>query len=458
MTESIIPEPFTKPQGILLGTATQNSKKQNIYFPLENKDLASKMWVNIGGSRSGKSTAAINRTIGALECGRSVIYLDPTGEAAEIIRDSVPKSLLPDSHILCFDFNREDYLPAIHWPTPKGDNIIASDKRTNYMIQFLDRFAETKMGDRTKRYFRASLKLNTDILNATLMFANRDYALKRLETTKDPTLIKTWQTYWKKNIEKETYAEPVISRLDSLISDDIIANCILQPPKYTSPWDMHKWLNGDFILGKRTPYCVLITLPSNKESMNTLATYLMQDILLAALQRNQIPSDKRELAFVMIDEPHQMLGAGSGGANSIWSQMAAELPKYRVGIHFYLHSLISEQIPSEVKKVIRGADPHYSLFITDKDEFKALADEFAPIDLEEFMVMPQFDSLNRLWHSGTKHNLQLTNLPPPIINKKTNRLPYTNRAHLALETHKRYGRPITEIRTERYKRQELLYS
>ena len=457
--ECPIPKAFFDDSGIPFATYSYRGENKTIYFPVSNPNEACRTWINIAPTGSGKSEKAANFGVEALLKGQSVFALDPAqGTLCDSIRDALPKDF-PQDHIIDFNLANYEWPIPIHWQPKKGASKAVANLMTNNLIAYLNKISTDEMGDRTKELLRSAAKVifqnNGSLLEIKLMFRSKDFCMKALENITDLRIVSLWNDYWElKEGSQRQYSDPVVSRIGTLISDDFIGNSILQQPKST---DLFRWLNGDLVNNERIPYCVLLRIPKDsvgEEGLNAIATYWIYAIWLAVLNRNPMYTP---ISWLLLDEPHQYLGSAVGGARSIYGQMTSEMRKWGLGVQMFFHDW--DQIPKDVRSIFKGSGVNYSLFNTDKNTFNDLKEEMSPYELDDFLEMERFYTLNRILHDNQWHVFISKCLEPAIDfkHKKSWRYTYVDRSKLTEISHKKYGRHIDEVESDIYERESILY-
>jgi hypothetical protein len=454
-----LPKPFFDNKGILFADYHYKGQDNKVYLPIDNKNEVCRTWVNIAPTGSGKSEKAANFAIEALKVGHSVFTLDPAqGTLCNSIRDALPKDF-PTDHIIDFDFGLYDWPIPVHWQAKQGNTKAIANLMANNLIAYLNKVASDEMGDRTRELLRAAAKVvfqkGGTLLEIKLMFRSKEFCEKILQGITDLRIVAQWEDYWTlKDGSQRQYSDPVVSRINTLMGDDFIGNCLLQRPKET---DIFCWLNGDLVNGKRIPYCVLLRMPKTslgEEGLNAIATYWIYAIWLSALNRTPMYTP---ISWLLLDEPHQYLGSAVGGAKSIWGQMTSEMRKWGIGVHLFFHDW--EQIPKDVRQIFKGSGVNYSLFNTDKNTFNELKEEFAPFELDDFLEMERFYSMNRILHNNQWHTFISKCLLPAIKieNNQSWRCEYVDRSALTMKCHKKYGRHIDDVEQDIYERESILF-
>jgi len=82
----------------------------------------------------------------------------------------------------------------------------------------------------------------------------------------------------------------------------------------------------------------------------------------------------------------------------IWKSVAVESRKWRFSYVWMFHSW--ERIPRDVATIIKSALPHYHIYTSSQDTYKALGSEIKPFDAEEAMATPMHWAINVIRAGG----------------------------------------------------------
>ena len=220
--------------------------------------------------------------------------------------------------------------------------------------------------------------------------------------------------------------------------------------------NFRKWADGD----KYGPYCVILRVPKSilfEKATDAISTYLIAKLWLAILTRMDQPTSERKPCFLIMDEPHQFLGSARGGIKSTWGQMIVESRKWRLGLIFLIHDWL--QMPRELRELIKSAGPHYSLYNTKKEIFKALEEEIKPFTPEEAVKLESYHAINVVQYQGKKYKFLAKMAAPPVkIDKQKRwRHEYIDRSKLTERCSRKFGRPIEVVEDDIYNRESILY-
>lgn len=445
-----LPTTITEP-GIPYGIAESRGKQVPVNFPTRKPDEVVKVSIFIGESGSGKTTAVINRALGALAAGKSVFIYDFTNrQPLDQLLNALPVDF-PDDHIVCLNYGNRAWPIGTAWTEvqygiPGGhEDVLASEFWT-----FFSRYADDGVA-RTRRWLKkAALACAEagclDPLNVTLMLLSKQFRQQVLEKIKDPILLATWQQWEKASDANQiTMAEPIMSRIDYLLDNRALKYCICQVPK-TGPdgkplIDFRHWVDGD----KRGPYLVLIHVPKvvfSAAGLDAMMAWLNAKEWLMTLTRNEnLPE-----CLVIKDEVHQIPSLAAKAEEQI-----VEGRKYRVGPVWTFHSLAQvEKISPSLVKILKANNPNLHLLKSDEDTYRLLRNQLLPFDIEaDLLKMAQHWAVNR-WHVDSKPQVFMCNLIGSAKEVK-------NRLHL-WDLHSRvFGRPVEDVAAEIAAREMMLF-
>lgn len=241
----------------------------------------------------------------ALRQGFSVITVDPAKDEMgdEIATAAVGVGIPPD-HIIRLRFGTDAY--RLDWCEalggPHAANRLAGEALNFFNLHGFDAGIETtryiRLAGKTVGVFGASLQTMLDLF---LEPPVRKAAMAQLAVQR-PDLVQQWEAYEKLSEGmRGKVTEPVLNRLDLLLGDDVLAECLGSPRVL----DFRRWLTGG--------YLVAIRLPDDlgREAKDILADFLLSKIELAMLAR---PEAQQRPCFAIADEPHQYPSAAEPGS------------------------------------------------------------------------------------------------------------------------------------------------
>ena len=287
MREEAMPEHALR-SGISLGTQTFRGRARPVAIPVDDWDELCLPRVAIGAMGSGKTKGfGANFGIEALRQGFSVITLDPAkDELGDEMATAAARIGLPADHIIRLRFGRDayrlDWCEAMHGP--RAANRLAGEALNFFNLHGYDAGVETtryiRLAGKTVGALGASLKTMLDLfLDAEV----RAEAVRQLGPLR-PDLAQQWAAYEALSAGmRGKVTEPVLNRLDVLLGDDVLAECLTADQGV----DFGAWLTGG--------YLVAIHLPDDlgREAKDILADFLLSNSPFAPLRED--PLARRDL-------------------------------------------------------------------------------------------------------------------------------------------------------------------
>lgn len=449
-----LPDSVTS-SGIQLGDTKYKGQPIKAYYPLKNRDEACLPVNIIGGMGSGKSLGAgAGFATDAIRAGNTVFLIDSAnGGLCDAARDSLPEGF-PDDHIIDLDFGDNEWPIALCWNEVATYGGRQAQKSVGkQLVNFLERFADNP-GDQTRSITMMAAQAafsdpSATLLEVGMVLSSSEYREKLIKNIKNPRLLQSLKDYHTMSDGARAQAtRPVWSRLNRLLDDENLANCLCQKGKHLL--DFRKYADA-----KDGPFLVCLRVPKSKllpEATNALVAYLVSKLWLAILTRYD--GNWKNPAWVIMDEPHQYLGASTD-----WSDMIVESRKWGLGLVFLFHSYV--QLPKDFSRLMKAAGPHIILYAssTAGQEFKELERELAPFELDEFLTLPKHHALISLYSGGRVPVFSAKMAHPPIEwdenpeHRKSGRYPYIDRRLLVHQCSMRYGTHIEEVENDIWQRE-----
>jgi hypothetical protein len=390
--------------GILIGEHTFRGVTEPVYIPVDDWDELCLPRVVIGGMGTGK-TRGFGGNFGAeaLRHNFSVISIDVAkDELGDEIALGASIRGVPPEKIVRLKFGERPL--RLDWREATGGRN-AANRMAGEVLNFFNLHG-AEAGVETSRYIRLAGKtigaIGGTLADVIRLFTDAGYRkqVAQLLQTVRPDLKAEWQAYEELSPGmKGKVTEPVLNRLDLLMGDDYLRECL----ECEEGIDFTDWLTGGYHVAIHVPKQVL-----GPETTDILVDFLMAKIELAMFAR---PEEKQIPAFVIMDEPHQF----SSIANRC-KRMAVETRKWRLGLVWLFHSW--EQIPRDMAEIIKAAGPHYHLYASSKKTYRDLDEEIAPFDVEEALRTPRFHAINVLRAGGQTVTPFIAKMAPPPSKRK----------------------------------------
>lgn len=376
-----IPKDFLT-TGIDIATVNYKGKKSHLKLPIDDPDSLCQVWMSIGKMGSGKTTAASNSAIQLLMHGVSVFAIDVADcKLINNIQNGLPRSF---NKIIDLDFGDLDNPIPLSWSEMANatgrstENVLSSQLK-----DFINKLANTDqemLSDRMSRYLGACAKAayknpEACLYDVILCLTNRKYREKLIEDygidgRLKMTLLQLNDDKDKITGTKAQYITGIMDRLESLLDNEAVANCLLQ--KANKDIDFRKWANQGYFVGIRVPKDRLLD-----EATDLLVTYIVSKLWLAILTRESIDEKDRKPCMLILDEPHQF--------PTVYTQLFSiirEMRKWRLGIFILAHEFSDLK---SLKNLFKAAGTNYFIYQTSKETYKELLEELSPFTLEELM-------------------------------------------------------------------------
>lgn len=376
MAETVIPSSLTK-GGMLLGSNTYKGAEANIYMPVKNWDELCLPYCAIGGMGQGKTNGyGANKLVEAVRNGFGALIIDP---AKKEVTEQIKKVLKPEEYEI---INIKELKPSFDWCEAKysdDSKTIISDTVLSF---FEDSLEDTVQTERYLRAFVIGMK-TTKMSEIFKIMEDKQYlkdVIKRIPEGLHKSTLQQYEN--EKDVMRMKIIRPIYNRLDMIMGDPFLNECFQSEVE----------LDFVEILNQKKAFVIDVSKLDGltPKQINIIGNLLMTKINLAMQMRKV---EDQHPFFVIIDEPHQF-----NRSAAIWKNMAVESRKWRVSFTWLFHYW--EQIHKEARLAIKNALPHYHLYPTSKDTWKAFLEEVAPFDLEQCMKLKRYHAINILRTGG----------------------------------------------------------
>lgn len=347
---------------------------------LEGDDRLRHMYV-IGKSGTGKSTLFESMISQDINNGHGIGLLDPHGETIEKVLERIPDNRVDD--VIYFDpsdIEKPVGLNLMQIDDPSQKNLLASG-----LLSAIKQHFDFSWGPRLEYLLNYAILTLLDVpgttmLGITRLMEDKNYQNFILHFVKDPVVRRFWETEFKEmkgNQKLVTEAiAPIQNKVNRFLASSTMRNILGQK---RSTIDLSDAMNNGKIL--------LINLSKGKvgaDNANLLGALLVSRIQFHALQRANIPYEKRRPFYLYVDE-FQNFATGS------FEEVLSESRKYKLGL--YLTHQFTAQLPEELLDAVYGNVGTIATFSLGAPDARALASEFQPyytdediISLERFQI------------------------------------------------------------------------
>jgi len=365
-------------EGIILGESHYRGK--NTLVRIAKDDRRRHMYV-IGMTGSGKSTIMQNMIVQDIQNGEGCCYIDPHGEAVQLILGCIPPERADD--VILFepgDIERPVGLNMLEAKTEDEKDFV-----TQEMIQIFYKLVTdpSMIGPIFEHYMRnAMLTLMADvddpytIVEIPRILTDTDFQEFKLKDITDPII----RAFWEKELPqtsgqaKGEMLPYLISKIGRFIENNMMRNIIGQPRS-----------GFDFREAMDTKKIILVNLSKGQIgelNSNLLGLIIVSKLQMAALGRVNIPEEQRNDFYLYIDEFQNFI------TDSI-STILSEARKYRLDLtlaHQYIGQLSPKQGDNKVRDAIFGNVGTICCYRVGVDDSELMAKQMAPV-FNEFDVM-----------------------------------------------------------------------
>lgn len=267
-----------------------------------------------------------------------------------------------------------------------GEDRNVETKLASELKHFLNKLANTeqqKLSDRMERFLGAAKAVfknpTANLYDVILCITDKDYRHKLIKDNNIEGRIKYTLEQLDDNKEgtKTAYIAGIMDRLEALLDNEYVANCLLQ--KANPEINFRKWADEGYFVGIRVPKDALLD-----DATDLLVTYIVSKLWLAILTRYSIPEENRRPCFLILDEPHQFPTV----LTELYS-IIREMRKWHLGCIILAHEFGDFK---SMKTLLKSAGTNYFIYNTSKETYRDLLEELSPFTLEE--------CLKTKWHSA----------------------------------------------------------
>ncbi|MEO6728415.1 MAG: hypothetical protein ABIM99_00680 [Candidatus Dojkabacteria bacterium] len=391
----------------------------------------------VGQTGSGKSGFMGGMMMRDIKMGHGCAFIDPHGSDAEKIMAQIPPERVED--VVLFDpsdLERPVGLNMLEFKNPEQRTLV-----TNEMLNIFDSLYNLKVtgGPMFEQYFRYGIMLLTDdvesgstLLEIPKIFADEGYRNYKLNKCKDQEVV----DFWRKQAEAaggEASLKNIVPYVVSKLAP-FLTNAYLRPivSQQNSTIDFRKIMDEKKILIAK-----LSKGRIGEMNANLLGMILIGKILVAALERDEVPEAQRIPFYLYIDEFQNFL---TDGINIILS----EARKYKLGLtiaHQYLGQLTRTGGDTKIRDAVFGNVGNKAIFRIGEEDApflrKVLDGNFEENDLQQIENGTAFTKIQvdgkptptftvRSWYGESPYDMIDPNPNPalPDIIRQISRLKY----------------------------------
>ncbi len=386
----------------------------------------------IGKTGMGKTTLLQNLIASDIEAGRGVALIDPHGDLADSVLESVPKSRTND--VVLFDAGDRDY-PLSFNPLacldPEQRPLVASG-----VVSVFKKLYGDSWGPRLEHILRNSLLAlleipDTSLLSLQRLLSDLHYRKTIVGHLSDPVVRAFWETEfarWKPNFQAEAVA-PIQNKVGQFLSQPIVRSIVGQSQ---SRLHLREVMDQGRIL--------VVNLSKGRlgeDASTLLGSLLVTSVQLAAMSRAEIPESDRLDFSLYVDEFQNF-------ATESFATILSEARKYR--LHLTIANQYLAQLEEHTAEAVFGNVGSLLSFQVGASDAEILAEQLAgDVTPQDLIALPRFTAYLRLLLDGMPSRaFSIQTLPP-----RTRPLRDHNRPAIIRRTsRRRYARPAREVVAE----------
>ncbi|MBQ6436131.1 type IV secretion system DNA-binding domain-containing protein [bacterium] len=351
-------------------------------YGIHRVDRRRHMYV-IGKTGTGKSTMLANMAINDLRNNEGLCFIDPHGDAIDILLDYIPASRIND----VVYFNPADGDRTVKINLFEGRNIEHRELIASGIISIFHKLYEYSWGPRLEHFLRNALLTLLQMENAKLgdivtLFTDKEFRKRTLAQLDDPVLKNFWLGEFEplQDRMKNEAVAPILNKIGQFVSSPLVRN-VVNADK--SSFSIEQIMDEGKIL--------LVNLSQGmlgEDNATLLGAMLITKIQLAAMGRVNIPEEQRRDFYLYVDEFQNF-------ATTSFNKILSEARKYRLNL--ILANQYIAQIPEEVQKAIFGNCGSMVSFVMGSEDAEVFSREYGgKYTTDDLVSLNRHQIINRI--------------------------------------------------------------
>jgi len=411
-----------------LGLTTFRNQRRR--FGIKTDDRRRHIYV-IGKTGMGKTALLENMVLQDIQLGRGIGFVDPHGEAAEKLLDSIPPNRIND--VVYFNPADIDYpitFNVMEKVILESRHLVASGLMGVFKKIWPDVWS-ARMEYILNNAILALLEYpNSTLLGINRMLADSEYRKKVVDRITDPVVKSFWVTEFARYTQRyEIEATAAIqNKVGQFISNPLIRNIIGQ---VRSKIDMRKIMDeGKILIANLSKGRI------GEDNSKLLGALLITKLQLAAMSRVDIPEEERLDFYLYVDEFQNF-------ATESFADILSEARKYRLSLTLanqyvaQLEEMTSTGRSTKVRDAVFGNVGTIITFRMGAEDAEFLENEFTPeLTPENLVNLAKYNIYLKLMVEGVATRpFSAETLPPSPPPEKSHREKIIN------VSRERYGLP-----------------
>lgn len=420
-------------EGVLLGINEFRGEKKEIR--LRTKDRRRHTYV-IGATGMGKSILLTNIAYQDMCDGRGFAFIDPHGDAAELLLSKVPPERMDD--IIYFEPGNMDQpvgMNMFEFQTEDQKDFIVQEA-INMLVSLYDPGNQGIFGARAQHMFRnAALLLMSDPNGGTFIdvprcFIDPEFVKSKLKYVTDKTVYDYWTKEFPASQKSSDAGEVTswfVSKWGPFLSNKMMRNILGQ---IKSGFNIREIMDNKKIL--------LINLSKGKTgelNAKLLGMIFVMKFQAAAMSRQDTPEDERQDFCLFVDEFQNF-------STESFESILSEARKYRLNL--VLANQFMTQLTDKIREAILGnvgTIMSGRLGVTDAE---LMEKAFAPVfNAEDLHAMPNYSAIATVMMFDMPTSPFTMKLLPPM-GESSDELMVRMKAYAS----SKHGRPREDVERE----------
>ncbi len=292
----------------------------------------------VGVTGTGKSTLLANLVLADIAAGDGVCLLDPHGDLTEDVLTRIPARRRDD--VILFDPADIEYPMGLNLFECRVDDPRQVDRVCSELVGTLRKLFWYSWGPRMEDLLRHSILTLIAWPGATfldLMWLLTDEAFRGqvVSKVKDPILRHFWEKQFpEKQREQREWVDSSLNKIGRFLANPVMRNIISQPQ---SSFDVRRIMDEGKVL--------LVNLSKGRlgeDNSALLGAMLVNKILVAALERAELPPTQRRRFHLVVDEYQSF-------ATETFPTLQSEARKYNID------TVVAHQYRTQLDDLNRGS-------------------------------------------------------------------------------------------------------
>ena len=295
----------------------------------------------VGVTGTGKSTLLLNIAIADIEAGDGLCLLDPHGDLTEDLLARIPQQRLED--VILFDPSDIDYPMGLNLFECRVDDPREVDRVCSEIVGGLHKLFWNSWGPRMEGLLRHSIltligRPGSTFLDMMWLLTDEGFRAEVTGKVRDPILRHFWEKQFPHGagqlVRQRDWVDSSLNKIGRFLVNPVIRNIVSQP---RSSFDIRRIMDEGKVL--------LVNLSKGKigeDNSTLLGSVLVNKILVAALERAEIPFEQRRRFHLIVDEYQSF-------ATESFPTLQSEARKYNID------TIVAHQYRDQLDDLNRGS-------------------------------------------------------------------------------------------------------